>query len=118
MKHYFRKLKKKRNPLRRPPLHVPAEEVESSEISDSDSEWSGDEEIKNKNLLTELQDHGLESHLLGQVCRKTPTQAKSTMNRYVKFLFWLSLKTGLTEVLYLIYMLILEHYVLLPGIIV
>jgi hypothetical protein len=112
MKHFFQQLKK-RKPLRRPPLDVVP--VEDTESETSDSEWSGDEDMKNNSLLSELQHHGLESHLLGQVCRKTPIQAKSTMNRYVKFLFWLSLKTGLTEVLYLIYMLVLEHYVLLPG---
>ena len=128
MKHFYRKLKKTRKPLRRQQKieYTDVEDRAETEIAfsscsdaDSDSDWSRDDETRNQAFQNELRYHGLETHFLGQVCRKNTTQMKSTMNRLTIFLLWLASKISCesnpASALYLIYILILEHYVLLPG---
>ena len=126
MKHFYRKLKKIRKPLRRQQKieYTDAEdraeiEIDFSSGSDSDSDWSRDDETRTLDFQDELRYHGLDTHFVGQVCRKTISQMKSTMNRVTIFLLWLaskiSCKLNSASALHLIYVLILEHYVLLPG---
>lgn len=127
MKQFYRKLKRtnKHKPLRRQQArHSDIEnvaEIESASCTSStssDSDWSKDEETSHQDIQDELRQHGLESHLLSEVCRKTQSQMKTTMTRMTTFLMWLALKivhNYPNSVLYLIHVLILEQYVLIPG---
>jgi hypothetical protein len=122
MKHFYRKLKRIKKPLRRQQADIEnISEVETASSTSStslDSDWSRDEETSHQDIQAELRQHGLESHLLSQVCRKTQSQMKTTMTRIATFLMWLMLKivyNSPNSVLHLIYVLILEQYVLIPG---
>jgi hypothetical protein len=128
MKRFYRKLKRIRKPLRRQQKIDYIDSKDRSEVeidfssgsdSDSDSDWSRDDETRTQDFQDELRYHGLDTHFVGQVCRKTISQMKSTLNRVTIFLLWLaskiSFKPNSGSALYLIYVLILEHYVLLPG---
>ena len=122
MKYFYRKLKRIKKPLRRQQADIEnISEVETASSTSStslDSDWSRDEETSHQDIQAELRQHGLESHLLSQVCRKTQSQMKTTMTRIATFLMWLMLKivyNSPNSVLHLIYVLILEQYVLIPG---
>jgi antibiotic biosynthesis monooxygenase (ABM) superfamily enzyme len=122
MKHFYRKFKRSKKPLRRHQAKnsdiEDLAEIETWSTTSSESDWSKDDETSHQDIQAELRQHGLESHLSSQVCRKTPSQVKTTMTRITTFLMWLALKmvcSSSNSVLYLIYMLILEQYVLIPG---
>ena len=102
---------------RRTGVEERAETETTSSTCSSDSEWSKDDETSSQDIQAELKYYGLETHLVSQVCRKTTSQMKSTMNRLTTFLIWLASKILClsNSVLCLISVLILEHYVLLPG---